>query len=59
VFNSIHRVEGVVKAVTALASAATFVLLIPMMRRWLRYPVHRSWNQRTAQLAVLPALGRF
>lgn len=38
VFNPVYRFEGVVKAVTAIASISTFVLLIPMMPTLIALP---------------------
>jgi len=38
VFDPMYRFEGVVKAITALASAATFLLLIPMMPTLIALP---------------------
>ena len=51
VFNPVYRVEGLVKAVTAAASVATFLLLIPTMPTLVALPspsVLESANRRLA-----------
>ena len=38
VWTPVYRLDGVVKAVTALASAATFLMLVPMMPALVKFP---------------------
>ena len=52
VFNPIYRVEGVVKATTALASISTFVLLIPAMPSLIALPSPAALQSANQMLAV-------
>ena len=38
VWSPVYRLEGVIKAITAVASVATFVMLVPMMPALIALP---------------------
>jgi len=52
VFNPVYRLEGVVKAVTAAASMATFLVLIPAMPSLIALPSPSALQGANEQLAV-------
>jgi signal transduction histidine kinase len=52
VWNPIYRLEGVVKATTAFASVATFVMLIPLMPTLISLPSPSQLKRVNATLAV-------
>jgi signal transduction histidine kinase len=51
VWHPIYRVEGVVKAITALASVATFLMLIPLMPLLISLPSPSALRRVNAALA--------
>jgi signal transduction histidine kinase/CheY-like chemotaxis protein len=52
VFNPVYRIEGLVKAVTAVASISTFLLLIPAMPALISLPSPSALQSANDKLAI-------